>query len=79
MRALNKFYFEIYDQDALLAINDFMKKFNVKNQALKHKNIQKKQSILDYAGIFNGELSGVYAKKSEKTRPIKYEKSLYRR
>ena len=75
MRALNKFYFEIYDQDALLAINDFMKKFNVKNQALKHKNIQKKQSILDYAGIFNGELSGVYAKKSEKTRPIKYEKS----
>ena len=67
MRALNKFYFEIYDQDALLAINDFMKKFNVKNQALKHKNIQKKQSILDYA------------KKSEKTRPIKYEKSLYRR
>ena len=56
MRALNKFYFEIYDQDALLAINDFMKKFNVKNQALKHKNIPKKQSILDYAGIFNGEL-----------------------
>ena len=45
MRALNKFYFEIYDQDALLAINDFMKKFNVKNQALKHKNIPKKQSI----------------------------------
>ena len=63
MRALNKFYFEIYDQDALLAINDFMKKFNVKNQALKHKNIQKKQSILDYAGIFNGELSGADAKK----------------
>lgn len=66
MRALNKFYFEIYDQDALLAINDFMKKFNVKNQALKHKNIQKKQSILDYAGIFNGELSGVNAKKIRK-------------
>ncbi|QCD45932.1 hypothetical protein [Campylobacter rectus] len=66
MRALNKFYFEIYDQDALLAINDFMKKFNVKNQALKHKNIQKKQSILDYAGIFNGELSGVDAKKIRK-------------
>ncbi len=66
MRALNKFYFEIYDQDALLAINDFMKKFNVKNQALKHKNIQKKQSILDYAGIFNGELSGADAKKIRK-------------
>ena len=66
MQALNKFYFEIYDQDALLAINDFMKKFNVKNQALKHKNIQKKQSILDYAGIFNGELSGVDAKKIRK-------------
>ena len=66
MRALNKFYFEIYDQDALLAINDFMKKFNVKNQALKHKNIQKKQSILVYAGIFNGELSGVDAKKIRK-------------
>ena len=66
MRALNKFYFEIYDQDALLAINDFMKKFNVKNQALKHKNIQKKQSILDYVGIFNGELSGVDAKKIRK-------------
>lgn len=66
MRALNKFYFEICDQDALLAINDFMKKFNVKNQALKHKNIQKKQSILDYAGIFNGELSGADAKKIRK-------------
>ena len=66
MQALNKFYFEIYDQDALLAINDFMKKFNVKNQALKHKNIQKKQSILDYAGIFNGELSGADAKKIRK-------------
>ena len=66
MRALNKFYFEIYNHDALLAINDFMKKFNVKNQALKHKNIQKKQSILDYAGIFNGELSGVDAKKIRK-------------
>ena len=66
MQALNKFYFEIYDQDALLAINDFMKKFNVKNQALKHKNIQKKQSILDYASIFNGELSGADAKKIRK-------------
>ena len=43
-----------------------MKKFNVKNQALKHKNIQKKQSILDYAGIFNGELSGADAKKIRK-------------
>ena len=66
MRALNKFYFEIYDQDALLAINDFMKNFNLKNHAIKHKNIQKKQSILDYAGIFNGELSGVDAKKIRK-------------
>ena len=71
MRALNKFYFEIYDQDALLAINDFMKKFNVKNQALKHKNIPKKQSILDYAGIFNGELSGADAKKIRKDAAAK--------
>ncbi|EEF12984.1 hypothetical protein CAMRE0001_2868 [Campylobacter rectus RM3267] len=79
MRALNKFYFEIYDQDALLAINDFMKKFNVKNQALKHKNIQKNKVFWIMPVFLTENYQESMQKKSEKTRPIKYEKSLYRR